>query len=58
MTFEFTGKHLIAGIWTAGNGTFASTPAHGPAREFAVGTPELVDRAAKAAEEEIGRAHV
>ncbi|MFA7413421.1 MAG: aldehyde dehydrogenase (NADP(+)) [Rhizobium sp.] len=51
MTFEFTGKHLIAGIWTAGNGTFASTPAHGPAREFAVGTPELVDRAAKAAEE-------
>ncbi|MBD3838146.1 aldehyde dehydrogenase family protein, partial [Brevundimonas sp.] len=51
MTFEFTGKHLIAGEWVTGNGTFASSPAHGPARDFAVGTPDLVDSAARAAEE-------
>lgn len=45
------GKHLVAGEWLAGNATFQSEPAHGEAHSFAVGTPELVDRAAKAAEE-------
>lgn len=51
MTFTPHGKHLIAGEWVDGNGTFASEPAHGPVHQFAVGTVELVDRAAKAAEE-------
>ncbi|MDO8883128.1 MAG: aldehyde dehydrogenase (NADP(+)) [Pseudotabrizicola sp.] len=45
-----TGKHLIAGDWISGATTFASTPAHGPAHDFAVGTPALVDRAVMAAE--------
>ena len=51
MTFEPHGKHLIAGEWVSGDGTFKSEPATGPAHDFAVGTPDLVDRAAKAAED-------
>ncbi|WMT88481.1 aldehyde dehydrogenase (NADP(+)) [Pelagibacterium sp. 26DY04] len=51
MAFTPHGKHLIAGEWVEGAGTFASEPATGPSHDFAVGTPELVDRAAKAAEE-------
>lgn len=45
------GKHLIAGKWVSGDATFASEPAHGPAHDFAVGTPALVDAACIAAEE-------
>lgn len=45
-----TGKHLIAGEWLDGPTTFRSSPAHGEAHDFAVGTPELVDRACAAAE--------
>lgn len=48
---SITGKHLIAGDWVAGETTFKSEPAHGPAHDFAVGTPALVDMAAEAAEE-------
>jgi NADP-dependent aldehyde dehydrogenase len=50
---DFTphGKHLIAGEWVGGEATFSSAPAHGPAHDFAVGTPALVDRACAAAEE-------
>ncbi len=51
MTFTPRGKHLIAGAWTAGDETFRSTPAHGPAFDYPVGTPDLVDRACRAAEE-------
>jgi len=51
MTFEPHGKHLITGEWVSGDGTFKSEPATGPSHAFAVGTPELVDRAAKAAED-------
>ncbi|MBO1326567.1 aldehyde dehydrogenase family protein [Acetobacter sp. TBRC 12305] len=51
MTFIPTGKHLVAGNWLDGEGTFTSTPAHGPAHVFAVGTPALVARACEAAEE-------
>ena len=51
MTFTPHGKHLIAGEWVAGTSTFASTPAHGPAHDYSVGTPELVDRAVQAAED-------
>jgi NADP-dependent aldehyde dehydrogenase len=51
MTFIPNGKHLVAGQWLDGDGTFASSPAHGPSHDFAVGTVALVDRAAQAAEE-------
>lgn len=50
MTFTPHGKHLIAGEWLAGDATFASSPAHGPSHEFAVGTPALVAQACQAAE--------
>ncbi len=45
-----TGKHLIAGEWVGNAQTFASTPAHGPSHDFAVGTPAHVDAACQAAE--------
>lgn len=45
------GKHLIAGNWVAGETTFRSDPAHGPAHDFAVGTPGLVAQACEAAEQ-------
>ncbi len=51
MAFTPNGKHLVAGEWLDGNGTFTSSPAHGPAHAFAVGTVELVNKAAEAAEE-------
>ncbi|SIQ52092.1 NADP-dependent aldehyde dehydrogenase [Rhizobium sp. RU20A] len=51
MSFTPNGKHLVAGEWLEGNGTFASTPAHGPSHDFAVGTVEIVNKAAEAAEE-------
>ena len=43
-TFTPHGKHLIAGDWATGAGTFRSDPASGPAHDFAIGTPELVRR--------------
>jgi 2,5-dioxopentanoate dehydrogenase len=51
MTFEPHGKHLIAGEWIATGEKFSSEPASGPVSRFSVGTPELVDRACRAAEE-------
>lgn len=51
MTFEPHGKHLIAGDWVSGDASFESQPAHGPAHQFSVGTPYLVDRACEAAED-------
>ncbi len=51
MAFTPKGKHLVAGEWLDGEGTFASAPAHGPVHQFATGTVELVNRAAEAAEE-------
>lgn len=51
MSFIPHGKHLIAGAWVAGEATFKSDPAHGPAHEFSIGTPAFVDRACEAAEE-------
>lgn len=44
------GKHLIAGEWVGTEQTFRSEPASGPAHDFSVGTPDLVDRACEAAE--------
>lgn len=55
MAFTPHGKHLIAGNWIAGNETFMSEPAHGPSHTFSVGTPEMVDRAARAAEQAFER---
>ncbi|MCC5973608.1 MAG: aldehyde dehydrogenase (NADP(+)) [Rubellimicrobium sp.] len=46
-----TGHHLIAGDWVAGETTFRTSPAHGEARDFSVGTPAHVDAAVRAAEE-------
>ncbi|ABV94176.1 NADP-dependent fatty aldehyde dehydrogenase [Dinoroseobacter shibae DFL 12 = DSM 16493] len=51
MSFTPHGKHLIAGAWVGSDQTFASDPAHGPAHEFSVGTPALVDQACAAAED-------
>lgn len=45
-----TGNHLIAGEWVRGDQTFASSPAHGPSHDFAVGTPAHVAAACDAAE--------
>ena len=46
-----TGKHLIAGKWVGDEATFPSDPAHGPRRDFSVGTSQNVDDAVDAAEE-------
>lgn len=51
MGFTPHGKHLIAGAWVAGENTFPSDPAQGPAHDFAVGTPVDVNAAVEAAEE-------
>jgi 2,5-dioxopentanoate dehydrogenase len=48
---SFHGMHLIAGSWVACEATFRSEPAHGPVRAFSLGTVDLVDQAAQAAEE-------
>ena len=53
-TYTPHGRHLIAGEWVAGKATFRSDPATGEAHDFSVGTPALVDRAARAAEEAFG----
>lgn len=50
MAFKPHGRHLVAGEWIDGEGHFTSAPAHGPAHRFAAGTPDLVDRACRAAE--------
>lgn len=51
MPYTPHGLHLIAGDRVAGPGTFLSEPVDGPAHAFAVGTEDLVDRAARAAEQ-------
>lgn len=51
MTFTPHGRHLIAGEWVGGEDFFENEPAFGPAHRFSMGTVELVERAAEAAEE-------
>ncbi|KZK88641.1 NADP-dependent fatty aldehyde dehydrogenase [Pseudovibrio sp. Ad46] len=46
-----TGCHLIAGEWVDNAQKFQSSPFSGPAKSYACGTSELVDRAVKAAED-------
>jgi 2,5-dioxopentanoate dehydrogenase len=50
MSYTPHGRHLIAGQRIATETKIASSPAHGPARDFCVGTPELVAQACEAAE--------
>ena len=45
------GRHLIAGEWVGSDTTFENTPVDGVADHFAVGTPEHVDKAVRAAEQ-------
>ncbi len=51
MAFTPHGKHLVAGEWIGTDNTFQSEPAHGEAHAFSVGTVDLVNKAAEAAEE-------
>jgi len=44
------GMHLIAGEWVDAPEHFTNAPVSGEARRFAMGNPDLVDRAARAAE--------
>jgi len=53
-TFMPHGKHLIAGEWVATQATFTSDPAQGEGSAFSVGSPDLVGRACRAAEEAFG----
>ena len=46
-----SGKNLIAGEWVVGPDTFTASPVSGEAHPVFIGTPDLVDRAARAAEE-------
>ncbi|MTH35464.1 aldehyde dehydrogenase family protein [Paracoccus limosus] len=50
MPFTPHGRHLIAGAWIGSAAQFDSSPAHGPAHRFSIGTPELVAQACEAAE--------
>lgn len=45
-----TGKHLVAGEWKDGSGSFHSATVNGTDRAYSSGTVELVDEAARAAE--------
>ncbi|MEE2944739.1 MAG: aldehyde dehydrogenase (NADP(+)) [Pseudomonadota bacterium] len=46
-----TGKHLIAGQWLVGEGTFTNEPVTGEADSFSSGTVALVNKAVEAAED-------
>ncbi len=52
--YSLSGRQLIAGKWIAGETTFQSAPAQGPAYEFADGTAALVDQACEVAEDAFG----
>ena len=45
------GKHLIGGEWVDSESSFKSSPAKGETHQFYIGTPKLIDKAAKKAEE-------
>jgi 2,5-dioxopentanoate dehydrogenase len=51
MALELHGRHLIAGEWVATPAQFRNAPVYGEPRAFSVGTVELVDKAAEAAEQ-------
>lgn len=45
------GKHLIAGEWVGGSESFENAPVEGEVSSFAAGTPAIVDKAARGAED-------
>ena len=45
------GTHLIAGAWIAEGAVFSNDPVEGPPDQFHAGNPDLVDQAARAAED-------
>ena len=49
--YTIIGKHLIGGEWVGSESSFKSSPANGKTNEFNIGTPKLIDMAAKKAEE-------
>ena len=49
------GKHLIAGEWKSGPGTFMNRPVSGDPSSFSTGSPELVDEACRAARQAFPR---
>jgi 2,5-dioxopentanoate dehydrogenase len=51
MAYTPHGQHLIAGEWVASRQQFQSEPASGEAHSYCVGTVDLVNRAAEAAED-------
>ncbi|MCL4068096.1 aldehyde dehydrogenase (NADP(+)) [Pseudomonas sp. GX19020] len=51
MTFNPHGRNLIAGEWIRTEAQFNNAPAHGPVHSFSVGTVDLVNKAAEAAED-------
>ncbi|MDF3606268.1 aldehyde dehydrogenase (NADP(+)) [Paracoccus sp. DMF-8] len=51
MTFVPHGKHLVAGEWLDADATFTSAPAMGTGQVFSAGNADLIDRAARAAEQ-------
>lgn len=54
MTFKPHGSHLIGGSWISSQDRFQSSPAHGDAHSFSVGTVDLVDQAVDLAEKAFG----
>jgi NADP-dependent aldehyde dehydrogenase len=51
LPFVPNGHHFIAGTRIASETKFRSAPAHGPAHTFSMGSPTLIDRACRAADE-------
>ena len=51
MSFAPHGKHLIAGEWIGTEAQFQNEPVTGPVHSFSVGTVDLVNKAAEAAED-------
>ena len=54
MTFKPHGNHLIGGSWISSQDRFQSSPAHGDAHSFSVGTVALADQAVDLAEKAFG----
>ncbi|WOI56395.1 aldehyde dehydrogenase (NADP(+)) [Palleronia sp. LCG004] len=54
MTQNRDAGHLIAGERVSSGATFASSPVTGAARDFPIGTPDLIDRAVVTADDAFG----
>lgn len=49
MSYELKCLHLVGGNWLNGPSCFKTSPCSGPKHQFPVGTPDLVDQAARSA---------